>query len=155
MLLRALTLEAICGVKVIKLFATNIQIAHGLTGHAPRVQLSSITYRRKNVNMCWPIVVLFIILGFDTDLSRSGCRPSIICWFPREALLGGQSWGWRQCPGQRQELLQLRRPWVFAIKALHLWGTAEVAATLEVGSWRLSMLRRLEPGSMGCPDSGH
>lgn len=70
--------------------------------------MSSITSCRKDVNMCWLIVALFIILDFDTDLSRSGCRPSIICGFPWEALLGGQSWGWRRCPGQRQELLQLR-----------------------------------------------
>ena len=70
--------------------------------------MSSITSRRKNVNMCWPIVALFIILGFDTDLSRSGCWPSIICGIPWEALLGGQSWGWRRCLGPRQEFLQLR-----------------------------------------------
>lgn len=50
-------------------------------------------------------VIYYPRLRYGFDRER---LPSIICGFPWEALLGGQSWGWRQCPGQRQELLQLR-----------------------------------------------
>ena len=94
--------------------------------------------------------------------------PGLRYWFEQDRLpakhyllvpLGGSS-GWAELgleamPGAKAGTLASEKALGLCHQGSTSLGAAEVAATLEVGSWRLSMLRRLEPGSMGCPDSGH
>ena len=73
---------------------------------------------------------------------------------PREALLGGQHWGWKGGQGQRLELLQPGTGWVSATKAAH---HQRVGVELRLPPpWSQVLgscvFRGLKAGFLRCPD---
>lgn len=122
--------------------------------------MSSITLLWKNVNMLWPIVALFIILGFNMDLSRRGCWPSLIhsspgrlCWMGRAV---GESWGaggegrGRSCAAENRAGSLPRGCTQSTCRA-----GVEATATLEPGSWSLSTFGGLMLAPRGAQTHGY